>query len=358
MVALTEPSTTLAFDHRSLAGEVRFGPGRLGEIAEVLDARGLTRVLLVDGLEVAVVRERLARLMGHRLIATLEHIAPHVPVADADAARALVRREGLDGVVALGGGSATGLAKAIALTDAVEIVALPTTYAGSEMTPIWGLTEGERKTTGHESRVAPRAVIYDPELTYSLPARATAASGMNALAHCAEALWSERATPLTDALAGEAIGLLATGLTAALARPADAEARSWALRGAWLGGICLAGAGTALHHKLCHVLGGLGMPHAETHAAVLPEVTAFLAPAVPRALARIAAALGTADAVDGLRALRAELGLDATLADLGLRSDQVELVAELGAAASPRHPWPATRDDVLAILRAAGAPVR
>ena len=356
MAARTDAPPGAPFDHDGLAVRVLFGPGRVGALAEALDASGLERVLLIDGLEVPAVVAAVEDVLGRRRVRTLSRVRQHVPVEDAEAARALARELEVDGLVALGGGSATGLAKAIALTEALPIAAVPTTYAGSEMTAIWGMSENDRKTTGRSAQVAPRIVIYDPELTYSLPAGATAASGMNAVAHCVEALWTAAATPLTDAVATEGLALLAAGLRACVADPTDRPARATALRGAWLGGIALASAGTALHHKLCHVLGGFGMPHAEVHAALLPEVTALFAPVVPGAAARVADALGDQDAASGLRSLARELEATQTLADMGLSARQAREAAALAAAAELSSPRAVTEAEILDVLLAAGAP--
>ena len=331
-------SSAHRFTYEGLPGRVVFGAGRLAELPDELDRLGARRALLIDGLEDPARAREVAAAIGRVHAGTITEVQPHVPVALASSARGVARDDGADCVVALGGGSAIGLAKAIALTEELPIVAVPTTYAGSECTPIWGITEDERKATGRDARVLPRVVVYDPELTLSLPPHVSAASGMNALAHCAEALWTAAANPITDALATEGITTLAAGLRAVVRDPADIDARALALRGAWLGGTALAVAGTALHHKLCHVLGGFGMPHAEVHAAVLPYVTEFLAPAAPDAVARIAGALGDADAVAGLLRLAADLGAADTLADLGLTAERADLAAELAAAAAPEHP--------------------
>jgi maleylacetate reductase len=221
------------------------------------------------------------------------------------------------------------------------------------MTPVWGLSEGERKVTGHDRVVLPRSVIYDPELSRSLPVAVSGASGMNAIAHCVEALWTERANPRTAAVAEEGIRMLSAGLRRIVAEPDGLEGRSEALAGAWLAGTALAEAGTALHHKLCHVLGGLGLPHAEVHAILLPHVTAFNGPAAPAALERIARALGTADAVAGLRELSAELGVPPSLAAVGLRAERVEEVARLVEEAQVRTPRPAGAEDVRGIVERA-----
>ena len=197
------------------------------------------------------------------------------------------------------------------------------------------MTKDGRKTTGRADVVAPRLVLFDPELTYDLPPAVTAASGMNAVAHCVEALWGPGATPLTDIAAQEGLRLLATGVRASLLSPRDPDARATALTGAWLAGEAFA-AGSALHHKLCHVIGGmLDLPHAEMHAALLPYTAAFLLPAAPAAERRIAAALGVDDAAAGIAELAREVGTPGSLGELGMTEGDVARVA---AAAEPELP--------------------
>src|SRR6185437_4454247 len=241
--------------HESPARRVLFGAGSVAAVPEEVERLGATRVLLVGSGSQAALVARIRDDLGARAVATIDRVRVHVPVELAEAARAQARSLEADCLVSIGGVSAVGLAKAVALTAGLPIVAVPTTYAGSELTEVWGITEEGRKRTGRDPLVAPRAVVYDPELTYSLPAPVTAASGMNALAHCVEALWGPRAAPVTDACALEGIRRLAAGLRGAVARPLDAAARASALAGAWLAGEAFA-AGGALHHTLCHVLGG------------------------------------------------------------------------------------------------------
>jgi maleylacetate reductase len=216
---------------------------------------------------------------------------------------------GADCCVAVGGGSTVGLAKAIALTSGLPILAVPTTYAGSEMTPIWGLTAGGAKQTGRDARVLPRTVIYDPELTLGLPPRVAGPSGMNALAHCVEALYAPDTSPIVQLMAEEGIRALAAALPAIRVEPADLRARAGALYGAWLAGAALGTVSMGLHHKLCHTLGGsFGLPHAETHAVVLPYAAAYNRAAAPEAMSRAARALGATDAPGALfRRLRSRI---------------------------------------------------
>jgi alcohol dehydrogenase class IV len=222
------------------------------------------------------------------------------------------------------------------------------------MTPIWGITEGGRKTTGRDLAVLPKTVVYDPDLTLSFPSAASAASGMNAIAHCVEAMWTPAANPVTDSVAVHGLALLADGLRAVVRDPSDHVARATALKGAWLGGTALAVGGTGLHHKICHVLGGtFDLPHAEVHAIILPWVVDHYREAAPEVLEEVAAALGADDAVVGLQALAVELGLAAGLSDLGLTADDLDLAARLAAAVAPATPAPAGEDEIRRILESA-----
>jgi len=325
-----------AFTHESLPGRVVFGAGRVTEIASEVDRLDASRVLLIAGGPAHA--DLLESLLGGTVADTIVGAPMHVPVAAAEDARERARQAGASCVVAVGGGSSTGLAKAVALATGLPIVAVPTTYAGSEMTPIWGLTDGDVKTTGRDLAALPRTVVYDPDLTRSLPARLSAASGLNAIAHCVEAMWGPAANPLVAAVAEEGIRAMALALPAVVRDPEDDAARALALRGAWLSGLSLASAGTALHHKLCHVLGGMGLPHAETHAIVLPYVTAFLAGSAPDAAARVARAMDADDGAGALYDLRAALGLPAGLRDVGLQRSQLARAVELAVAVAPPEP--------------------
>ena len=323
------------FVHQTLAQRVVFGAGRARTAlpAEV-ERLGGTRVLLV-----ASARERgLVDDLAGRLpvVHTFGDVREHVPVEVAEAARAAAARSGADLVLSIGGGSATGTAKAVALTTGLPVIAVPTTYAGSEATPIWGMTDGGRKTTGTDERVLPRTVVYDLELTLSLPVALGVASGLNAMAHCIDSLWAPRANPILAAMAGEGIRVLAPALRGIVRDGADVEARAGCLYAAYLSAATFAGAGSGLHHKICHVLGGaLDLPHAPTHAVVLPHVLAFNAPAAPEAAGRVAAALGGADAVAQLVHLYDDLGAPRALRDLGMAEDGIDEVVDQVVAAAP-----------------------
>jgi alcohol dehydrogenase class IV len=282
-------------------------------------------------------------------------VAMHVPVEVAERARAVAADHRVDALVCVGGGSTTGLAKAVALTTGLPIVAVPTTYAGSEATDVWGLTEHGRKTTGVDRRVLPRTVVYDASLMLTLPVPTSVASALNALAHCVDSMWAPRTDPVDQALALEGIRALRTGLPRVVEDPMELGGREQTLYGAYLAAVAFASSGSGLHHKICHVLGGMfGLPHAETHAVVLPHVLALNAPAVPELDRRMAEALGATTALEGVRALSEESGAPSNLRDLGLREDDVpKAVAPILEAAPPSNPAPVTAATIEALLHAA-----
>ncbi len=329
-------------------GRVLFGPGALAMVPAESDRLGCAAVLLIAGTSAKLHADELATALGGRLAGRLDGVVPHVPEQVAAETLRLVTEAGADGLVCVGGGSATGLAKAVARDAGMPILAVPTTYVGSEMTAVWGITVSGRKTTGSDPAVRPRTVVYDPRLTVSMPPGVTAASGMNAAAHCVAALTAAGVGPLTTLFAEEGLRALAGALPGCVERPADLEARGEALRGAWLAGLALAGAGTGPHHRICHVLGGsFGLPHADVHAAVLPQALAL----VPDrgGLARVAAALGADDAPGGLWDLARRIGACQSLRQLGLHEQDLDAAAEQVAAADRRVAQPA----VAALLRRA-----
>ena len=348
------------FTYDALAGRVVFGAGSArSQLVAELDRLGAERILLVAAeAEVELARE-LARAAGERVAATFTGVQPHVPVAVAAQARALARDVAADVLLSVGGGSTTGTAKAIALEQELPILAVPTTYAGSEMTPVWGMTEGQKKTTGRSLAVLPRVVIYDPELTLTLPASVTGPSAMNAIAHCVEALYVPAANPITTLVALEGIRALAQGSPGAVERPRDIGARSLTLLGAYLAGSSFAAVGGGLHHKICHILGGaLDLPHAETHTIVLPHVVAYFAPAIPAAAAAVDAALGGGGddaAAGGLYDLARRLGAPAGLREIGMRESDLEPMIALvhSGAAAAEHPRTVDEPAVRTILTGA-----
>ena len=344
-----------AFVYNGLPARVVFGAGALSKLPEELDRLGATRALVLSTPEQRESAQSVKAALGARAAGLYDKAAMHVPIEIAEDARRTARELGADCCVTVGGGSTTGLGKAIALTSTLPILAVPTTYAGSEMTPIYGITEGGAKKTGRDARVLPRAVIYDPNLTLSLPPALSAASGMNAIAHAVEALYSHEGNPIISLMAEEGIRALAEALPGILKNPKDLGARGDALYGAWLCGIALGSAGMALHHKLCHVLGGsFNLPHAETHSIVLPHAVRYNQSAA-EAMQRIEHAIGAADAASGLYDLEKKLGLPMRLADLGMKEADLERAARIATEAPYPNPRKVEYAPVLELLRNAYA---
>ena len=345
------------FIYDQLPARVIFGPGSLRELAGEVARLGTARALVVSTPGHESLAEEAARQLGTRAAGIYAKAVMHVPVETARAACEEARRLTADGVVAIGGGSTIGLAKAIALETGLPILAVPTTYAGSEMTPIYGLTAGGRKNTGRDPRVLPKAVIYDPLLTLDLPPQITGPSGMNAIAHCVEGLYAHDANPITSLLAAEGIRALSRSLVRCVLNPRDLEARTEALYGAWLAGVVLGSVGMGLHHKLCHVLGGsFNLPHAETHTIVLPHAAAYNAAAAPDAMRAIADALpvGKAAEVPGaLYDLAVLLGAHVALRDIGLKESDLDEAAEIACASPYPNPRPIERVAVRKVLEQA-----
>lgn len=330
-----------AFVYDALPGRVVFGNGTFDQVGAELERLGATRVLVIADQSAAAHADLVAAELGWRVVGRIDDVRVHVPIEHADAARALATSSDADCLLSIGGGSATGLAKAVALTHRLAILAVPTTYAGSEVTPIWGLTEGARKQTGRDPVVQPRTVIYDPVLTLSLPPAIAGPSGMNALAHCAEALYADAASPVASLMAEEGIRVLANGLPQIIRDPDDLEARGDVLMGSYLAGASFASAGSGIHHKICHVLGGAyDLPHAETHTVILPHALALVAPREPEAMARIAAAVGNPDVPGAIYDLAVTLGAPVSLAAIGMPANRLDEATELivEALANTSHP--------------------
>ncbi|MBA2312973.1 MAG: maleylacetate reductase [Actinobacteria bacterium] len=342
------------FTHETLPGRVLFGVGRVDEVPLEAERLGSRRILVITTPSLKNEADALRLALGERAVASWPDARPHVSRADADRARQTAREHQVDGLIALGGGSAIGLAKAVAVDDGAPMVAVPTTYSGSEMTPIYGITEGRRKKTARDERALPKTVVYDPCLTTGLPPAVTASTGMNALAHCVEALYSASPSPLSKLQAVEGASALAGGLTSAVHASEDLDARSEALYGAYLAGAVLAVTGMAIHHRIRHVLGGtFGLPHGPTNSVILPHVVRFNAPAAPEAMKSIADALDVRDAAGGLFDLARDLGAPAGLADLDMSESDLEEAAHLVADGDYYNPRPATQSDVLGLLAAA-----
>jgi alcohol dehydrogenase class IV len=331
---------------------VLFGLGSLKKLPSEIELLGAHKALVLSTPAQAADAERVAAQLGARAAGIYAKAVMHVPIETAREARAVAQRLGADCAVAIGGGSTIGLGKAIALESGLPILAIPTTYAGSEMTPIYGLTDGGEKRTGKDVRVLPRTVIYDPELTLSLPLDLSITSGMNAIAHAAEGLYARDGNPIMDVMAEEGIRAMAAALPKLKANPGDLEARSNALYGAWLCGAVLGSVGMALHHKLCHTLGGsFNLPHAEVHTVILPHSIAYNAPAIPSALAHLSRALGTDRPAAALYDLARNNGAPYALRSIGMAESDLDRAADLAVANPYWNPRAIERDAIRALLQ-------
>lgn len=339
------------FIYTGLPMRVVFGTGSVAQLPAEIDRLGAKRALLLSTPGRGALVREVAALLGARLAGIYDRAAMHVPLEVAEDARRVAQSLGADCCVSVGGGSTTGLGKAIAYTSGLPVLAVPTTYSGSEMTSILGMTERGMKKTVRDPRVLPRTVIYDAALTLGLPPGVSAASGMNAIAHCVEALYAADGNPINALQAEEGIRALAAALPVIARSPRDPGARSDALYGAWLAGVSFATVGMGLHHKLCHVLGGsFNLPHAQTHGIVLPHAARYNRDAAPGAMARIARALGAKDAPQGLYDLEAALGLELRLSAIGMPADGLERAARIATESPYPNPREITHAGVLSLL--------
>lgn len=343
-----------SFVFNGLPYRVVFGVGALDSLDREITLLGAQRALVLSTPEQRAQAEDIARRLAGRCVGIFDRAAMHVPIETAREARETAARLGADCAITIGGGSTTGLGKAIALESSLPILAIPTTYAGSEVTPIYGITEGGMKKTGRDARVLPRTVIYDASLTLSLPVGLSVTSGMNAIAHAVEGLYAQDANPIMSMMAEEGIRGLASGLPRLVAAPGDVAARADCLYGAWLCGTVLGSVGMALHHKLCHTLGGsFNLPHAETHTVVLPHAAAFNAQAAGEAMHRVVRALGLAPgatAAQGLHDLAVRLGAPTTLAGLGMKASDLDRAADIATQSPYWNPRPIDRAGIRTLL--------
>lgn len=345
---------SMQFEHVSLGQNILFGAGRAAtNLSAEVERLGSKAVMVVAGGAALDIAKQVTS--GIDVSTWHSEVVMHVPIKNANQAREKAAEHKVDLLICVGGGSTTGLAKSIALETGIPIVAVPTTYAGSETTNVWGLTDGSRKTTGVDDKVLPRTVIYDSELMLSLPVKMSVASGLNGMAHCIDSLWGPKTDPINATLAVEGIRALSAGLPKVVTDPRGIMGRDEALYGAYLSAVSFASAGSGLHHKICHVLGGtFNLPHAQTHATVLPYVLAFNAPYAPQAESRAAAAFGTNSALAGLQRLRAQVNAPKNLTDYGFSAGDVAEAASIIVENVPaNNPRRVTEDDLAQMLHAA-----
>jgi maleylacetate reductase len=351
---MTEPIQD--FVYHGQASRVVFGVGALQHLAREIDLLGAQRVLVLSTPGHVGQAQRIADLLGSRAAGIFPRAVMHVPIETARAARELAHQLGADCAVAIGGGSTIGLGKALALDSGLPILAIPTTYAGSEMTTIYGITEGGLKKTGKDPRILPRTVIYDPELTLTLPLGLSVASGINAIAHAAESLYAPDRNPIMDLMAQECIAALGRALPVIHTDVMNLQARVDALYGAWLGGLVLGNVGMGLHHKLCHTLGGsFNLPHAQTHTIVLPHALAYNAAAAPDAMQRITRALGVdpgvMSAAQAVYALAKNNDAPVALKDLGMKAADLDQACDIALQNQYANPRPLERAALRQLLQ-------
>nr|WP_315238018.1 maleylacetate reductase [uncultured Albidiferax sp.] len=331
---------------------VVFAKGSLELLAEEVRALGARRALVLCTPQQREQAQRASDLLGDMAAGIFDGAEMHVPIEVARRAREHAKSVGADCAVALGGGSTIGLGKAIALESSLPIIAIPTTYAGSEMTPIYGITEAGAKKTGRDIRVLPKTVLYDPNLSVGLPVGMSVVSGMNAIAHAAEGLYAKDGNPVMSLMAEEGIRALAGGMKGIVSNASDMDARSECLYGTWLCGSVLGHVGMALHHKLCHVLGGsFNLPHAETHTIILPHALSYNAEAAPDAMRRIARALGVPSAPEGVFDLAKQLGAPTALRDIGLKETDLESACRISMSNPYWNPRPLEEMALMKLLR-------
>lgn len=345
-----------SFVYEALPTRVVFGHATAATLADEADRLGLRRLLVLSTPDQAALAQRVSEILGTRAAGAFHDATMHTPVDVTERALKLVKELGADGVVAVGGGSTTGLGKAIALRTDLPQIVLPTTYAGSEMTPILGETADGRKTTQRGPKIQPEVVIYDVDLTLTLPPAMSALSAFNAIAHAAEALYAPDVNPIIALMAEEGVRAIVNALPRVMRDPVDREARADLLYGAWLCACCLGTTTMGLHHKLCHTLGGMfDLPHAQTHAIVLPYALAYNAPMTPSAMARLGRAMQTDDAIGALLQLERECAIPLALRDLGMPRDGVARAVEQALANPYANPRPLEAGALTELLERAWA---
>jgi maleylacetate reductase len=346
-------TAALDFTYAAPAARVVLGAGRARQVAAELDLLGIKRVLVACTPSGARRYDDIISALGARCAAVFAKAEAHCPLPIADEALEAFVAHDADGIVTIGGGSSIGLGKFIAAKRGAPLLAIPTTLSGSEMTSLYGVKIGNEKRTSNDIAARPRAVIYDPALTGTLPAHETAATGMNCLAHCVEALYPAQPNPVARLLALEGIRSLATSLPGVVERN-DVASRARALYAGFIGGMLVSMVGIGLHHKICHVIGGhFDVPHGDSNSTVLPHVVAFNAPAMPDIAADIAAALGSRAAAEGIADLAQRIAAPRSLRALGVPATGLAAVAREVVARGTHNPRPITVDGIEALLAGA-----
>lgn len=341
-----------AFQYTALPARVVFGFGTIAKVADELASLDRKRAfVLSDPHHATVAAAGLMRVLGDLGVGLSTDAVMHTPLAITERVMEKLADCNADCIVALGGGSTIGLAKALALRTDLPQIVLPTTYAGSEATPVLGETGEGQKSTIRSMKVLPEVIVYDVELTYGLPPAISLVSGINAVAHAVEALYARDANPVTSSLAEQGIAALGRALPCIIRDPTNGSARADALFGAWVCGSCLGAVGMSLHHKLCHVLGGtFGLPHAETHTVILPHAVAYNAAAAPAAIGRVARALGADHAARAIFDLAVTNGGPGSLREIGMSYSDLDVAADQAVRSPYWNPRPIQWDAIRQLL--------
>ena len=348
---ITQTVSMMNFHYTALPWNIIFAAGARRHLPEELAKLGYSRALVLATPNQSDIGQEIVSLLGDTAVGLFDRAMMHVPVETLEQAMAEVKRLDADCSVSVGGGSTTGLSKALAFHLDLPNIVLPTSYAGSEMTNVWAVTQDNRKVTRRDNVVVPTLTIYDPELTLTLPPAFAAASGMNAMAQAVANAAAEDANPISSVLALEGIRTLARSLPAIISEPADMDARTEALYGASLAAAALGTGTTGLHHRLCHTFGGtFNTPHAETHTVLLPHSVAYNAGARPGTTRRVAEALGVSDAATGLFELAGKLGAPTALKDIGVKEADLDEAAAVAVENPVKNPEPVTRERIRALL--------
>jgi alcohol dehydrogenase class IV len=344
-----DPTDTFAIDQNP--GRIVFGAGAIQRVPQEAERLGIVRALVVTTAGHRALGQELIESLGARAAGHFAGAVMHTPLEVTEAALKICAGLEADGIVAIGGGSTTGLSKAIALRTDLPQIVVPTTYAGSEVTPILGETVGGKKSTQRSMRVLPEVVIYDVRLTLGMPVPLSVTSGLNAIAHAAEALYARDRNPFISLLSEQALRALSAALPRIVASPTDETARSQALYGAWLCGICLGSVGMAMHHKLCHTLGGaFNLPHAETHSVILPHALAYTLPAAEPAREALASIFGGINPAHGIHEFARSLGAPTALGALGMPEEAIDKAADLAVENPYWNPRPIERQALRSLI--------
>ena len=341
----------IKFQYQALPWNILFGAGTLGQLPDELEKLGFSRALVLSTPQQVDQANDIAKLLKDRSVAVFSRAVMHVPLDTVEEAIAVVGELNADCSVSIGGGSTTGLGKALAIKLNLPNIAIPTTYAGSEMTNIWAITSSGRKTTARDNRVVPDLTIYDPELTLGLPAHIAGPSGLNAMAQAVVNVTAKDNNPIVSALALDAIRALTLSLPLIINEPDNLDARSSMLYGACLAGAALGTGTTSLHHRLCHTFGGsFNTPHAETHAVLLPHCVAYNAAATPEGTRKVSEAMGVEDAAIGIFELVKTVGAPTALKDIGVEESILDEAVAIAIENKLDNPEPVTRERLRALL--------